>query len=161
MGVSKRNIDHSMVSQGGHGVCTSHLLSTTWGGRRDEETNILPRETTGSPETTGLVDEGLPLAGEVTVTGGDTEEEGVVLWKLVDGDDWVVVLWGGVHLGENFLGESLWDLEDGSLSTSSLNSSLLRLSELGYVPVHGVDDDGNLESSHCEFKVGENGIVEN
>jgi len=109
MGVSQRNIDHSLVSQSRHCIGNSHLLSTTWGGGRDEDTNILSRKTTGGPETTSLVNEGLPLAGEVTETGGDTEEEGVVLWQLVDRDDWVVWLWWGVHLGEDFLWEGLCD----------------------------------------------------
>jgi len=109
MRVPKRNEDHSVVSQSRHGICTSHLLSTTWGGTRDKETNVLPSEATGSPETTGLVNEGLPLAREVTVTGGDTEEEGIVLCELVDGDVWVVGLCRCVHLEEDFRGEGLWD----------------------------------------------------
>lgn len=47
--------------------------------------------------------------------------------------------------------KSIFLLEDGGLSTSSLNSSLLCLSELGNVPIHGVDNDSDLElSSHCE-----------
>ena len=75
----------------------------------DEETNVFPGKATGRPEATGLVDKGLPLAGEVTITGGDTEKKGIVLWEFVDGDDWVLGLWGGMHLAEDFVGEGLWD----------------------------------------------------
>lgn len=51
----------------------------------------------------------LPLAGEVAVTRRDTEDEGVELGELVGLDYGIIRLRGGVHLGEDFLGEGLSD----------------------------------------------------
>lgn len=51
----------------------------------------------------------LPLRGHGAVTGGDAEEEGVVLDDGLEGDDGVVGLGGGVHLGQDLLGECLRD----------------------------------------------------
>lgn len=51
----------------------------------------------------------LPLGGEVAETSGDTDNEGVKAGKDVGGDDGVVGLCRGVHLGQDFLRESLGD----------------------------------------------------
>ena len=51
----------------------------------------------------------LPLSGEVPVPGGDTKQEGVVGRQNIDGDQGVVGLRRGVHLGENLLREGLGD----------------------------------------------------
>lgn len=98
---------------------------------------------------TSLVNESLPLAGEVSVAGGDAKEEGIVLLEVVDIlNDGIGGLGGSVHEAEDLVGESLGDLEDGGLAAGSLDTALLGLGELGNVPVHGVDDDSDL--SHCE-----------
>ena len=55
----------------------------------------------------------LPLSGEVTVTGGDTEDETVELWEFVGGDDRVVGLGGGVQGSEDLRRERLGDSIDG------------------------------------------------
>lgn len=107
--VSKRNEGEAVVSQSAHGSNGSRFLTTTGGTSRDEETSRLAPVTTASPDATGLVPEGLPLGGEVAVTGRDTEENGVVLQESVRLSDGVAALGGSVHLGQDFLGESLSD----------------------------------------------------
>lgn len=82
----------------------------------------------------------LPLGREVSVTGRDTEEEAVVLEELlgvVEGRD-VGILGGSVHLGQDFLGESLGDLEDVDGTTGSLDTLLLSEGESLDVAVEGV-----------------------
>jgi hypothetical protein len=54
----------------------------------------------------------LPLAGEVSVTSRDTEEEGIVVLQFRGGNNGVVRLGGSVHLSKNFLGESLRNPEE-------------------------------------------------
>jgi len=57
-----------------------------------------------------VIPEGLPLGGEVAITRGNAEEEGVVFFELVRGDEGDgLVLPGSVHFAEDFLGESLFD----------------------------------------------------
>jgi hypothetical protein len=107
--VSERNEGETVVSQSAHGGEGSGFLTTTGGTSGNEDTGRLAPVTTASPDTTGLVPEGLPLGGEVSVTGGDTEEDGVVLEESVGLGDGVVTLWGSVHLGQDLLGESLGD----------------------------------------------------
>lgn len=53
----------------------------------------------------------LPLAGEVSVTGGDTEDERVELGELGGREDGVVGLGGSVQGLEDLLGEGLGDSE--------------------------------------------------
>ena len=69
----------------------------------------------------------------LTVTGGDTKEERIVLEEIGGLDGLVRRLGRGVHLGEDLLGEGLGDLEDLDLATSGLDTSLDGLSELGDV----------------------------
>lgn len=120
MSVSERHKVDSVMDQSRHGIAGSHLLASTLGSGGDKDTSVLARESTLSPESTGLVNEGLPLGWEVAVTGWDAEEEGVVV--LEDGDvfdHWVIWLRWGVHLGEDFLWEGLWDPEErGRLATA-------------------------------------------
>jgi hypothetical protein len=106
--VAKRGVDETVVGEGAHRSDSSGLLATTEGTGGDEETSILAVETTGCPDTTSAVPEGLPLGRKVTVTGGDTEENGIVLEELVgllkDGHRG---LGGSVHLGEDIFGQGL------------------------------------------------------
>jgi hypothetical protein len=108
--VAERGVDETVVGEGAHGGDSSRLLATTEGTGGDEETSVLAVEATGSPDTTSAIPEGLPLGREVTVTGGDTEENGIVLEELVgllkDGHGG---LWGSVHLGEDIFGQGLLD----------------------------------------------------
>ena len=89
----------------------------------DEDTSILAPKLAFLPQSAGSIPEGLrhacffnrrlhpfsdrithlPLSREVTVTSGDTEDEGVELSKVVGGKDGIVGLGGRIHLGQNFL----------------------------------------------------------
>lgn len=140
LGVTEGNVDDAVVGEGRDGVLSSGLLTTTLGSGRDEDTGHLAPETTGSPLLAGLVPESLPLGGEVSVTGGDTKEEGIVALKdggVVESRD-VGGLGRSVHLGENLLGEGLGDLEEVGGTASLFNAGLLSLGQLLDVAVHGV-----------------------
>lgn len=86
------------------------LLSSTLRGGANENTNIFPIEPASLPLLASLVPEGFPLSWEVAVTGWDTKEEGVIFFELVWGDEGDGAgLAGRMHLGEDFLGEGLFD----------------------------------------------------
>ena len=108
-GVPERDIDDAVVSEGAHGGNGGGFLTAARGAGADEQASIFAPEATGLPEMAGGVPECLPLGGEVAVTGGDAEEEGVVGLEDVRGDGGVVRLGWGVHLGQDFLGEGLAD----------------------------------------------------
>ena len=57
-------------------------------------------------QRTSCVPERLPLSGKVPISGGDAEEEAIVLGELgwVDGGD-TAVFWGRVHLLQDFIWE--------------------------------------------------------
>lgn len=172
--VTQRNVDKAVVSESAHGGDDSGLLTTAEGAGGNEDTGVLAPVATGGPDGAGLVPEGLPLSREVTVTGGDTEEDGIVLQKGGGLNNGVVRLGGGVHLGENLLRESLTDprwklsipkaggisdqgivvLVDGSLATSSLNTLLLSLSQLLDVAVHRVLMSRKLVAESSEGMTG-------
>lgn len=79
LGVTKRHVNHSVVSQGGHGSKGGRLLTTSGRGSGDEQTSELAVETTSLPLGTGSIPEGLPLSREVSVAGGDADQKGIVL----------------------------------------------------------------------------------
>lgn len=140
LGITEGNVDDAVVGEGGDGVLSSGLLTTTLRSGRDEDTSHLAPEATGSPLLAGHVPEGLPLGGEVSVTGGDTQKEGIVALEdggVIEGRD-VGGLGRSVHLGEDVLGEGLGDLEEVGGTASLLNTSLLGLGHLLDVAVHGV-----------------------
>lgn len=107
--VSERNIDDSVVSESRERVESSDLLPTTLPTGRDEETGVFAGESTGSPKTTSGIDERFPLGGEISVTGGDTEEEGIIRFQDVGSDDWVAGLRSSVHLSEDLFGKGFGD----------------------------------------------------
>jgi hypothetical protein len=76
--VSKGDVDETVVGEGGEGGNRSGFLPTSNGSSGDEDTCVLAPEGTGLPLTAGLVPEGLPLGGEVTVTSGNAKEEAIV-----------------------------------------------------------------------------------
>lgn len=51
----------------------------------------------------------LPLSGERTVTGGDTEDKGIEVDEIVGGEGGVVRLGWGMEFGQDFIGKSLFD----------------------------------------------------
>lgn len=109
VGVAQGDVDDAVVGEGGQGGDGGGLLAAAEGGGGDEEAGELAVEGTLLPLGTGVVPEGLPLGGEVSVPGGDTDQEGIVLgqlgWVVEDGD--VRWLGGSVHLGQDFLREGL------------------------------------------------------
>ena len=68
MCVTKRNVDHSLMGPRRESGNGGRLLSTTLSRGAHEETKVLARQGTLGPETTELVDEGLPLCRVVAVT---------------------------------------------------------------------------------------------
>jgi hypothetical protein len=59
------------MSEDTHGVIGRGLLSTPDITGRNEETSVLPGESTGLPKATGRVPERLPLSGEVAEFSGN------------------------------------------------------------------------------------------
>ena len=109
-----------MVSERRQSSNSSALLSTTLCSRGDEYTSILSPETTTAPLPSSSVPEGLPLRGEVSKTCWNAEEEGVVCRKGRGVDHRVAGFGGGVHLGEDFFGESFGDSRLGIRLSSVL-----------------------------------------
>lgn len=136
--VTQRDVDEAVVGEGAHGGNRSGLLATTGTSSGDEDTSVLAPEATSGPDGAGSIPEGLPLCREVTVAGGNTEEDGIVLQEIIGLNDGVGRLGGSVHLGQNLVGESLGDLEDVGLAASGLNALLLGLSQLLDVAVERV-----------------------
>ena len=138
--VAERHVDDSVVSEGAHGGDGGALLSTALSGSADEEASVLAPEAAGLPLLAGVVPEGPPLGGEVAVAGGNAHEEGVVLLEGRGvghlGDR--AVLFGGVHLGEDLLGESLGDAVEVDLAAGLADALGLSLGELLDVAIGGV-----------------------
>lgn len=105
--VTQRNVDEAVVSESTHGGNDSGLLATTEGTGGNEDTGILAPVAAGGPDGAGLVPEGLPLSREVTVTGGDTEQDGIVLQEVGRLSNGVGRLGRSVHLGKDLLREGL------------------------------------------------------
>lgn len=105
--VTQRNVNEAVVSESAHGGNDSGLLATTGGTGGNEDTGILAPVAAGGPDGAGLVPEGLPLSREITVTGRDTEQDGIVLQEVGRLSNGVAGLGRGVHLGQDLLRESL------------------------------------------------------
>lgn len=129
--VSEGNIDDTVMDKGRHRVESSNFLPTTLPTGRNEKTSVFARKTTGSPETAGSVDERLPLGREVSVTGGDTEEESIVRLQNVGGDDWVGGLRSSVHLLENLFRESLGNPDESNNVSMRSIAQLMLLRTMG------------------------------
>lgn len=147
--VTERDVDDAVVGESAHGGDASGLLAATDGSSADEETGVLAPERTVLPLATSLVPESLELRGVVAVTGGDTEEEGVVLLEdLRVGEDGVTSLLGrSVHLGENLLRERFLDLVNITGTSGFLDAASLSFGEGTDVTPCGVIDDSNLGSA--------------
>jgi hypothetical protein len=128
--VSKRHKDDALVHERAQARNHRALLTTALSARGYENAGIFPMISSRCPLLACLVPEGLPLGGEVTVSGGrrmlgmwifkggardipggDTKEErveGLELRRVGEGFD--VCRFGGcVHFGEDFVGEGLCD----------------------------------------------------
>ena len=113
-GVTQRHIDHAVVGEGAHRRQRRALLSAALGSGADEDANVLAVVAARLPLLPRLVPKGFPLGREITVPRRNTEEEGVILFELVGGDEGDGAgLAGSVHLGEDLLGEGLFDSTSG------------------------------------------------
>lgn len=146
--VTKRNIDDTVVGQCGERVEDSNFLATTGGTSCNVDTGKLAVESTLSPKATGGVPERLPLGREVTVTGGDTKDVGIVLLKSLWGGNRVARLGGSVDQGEKLGRESLGDLVKIGLTASRLNALDDFKTKSARVAVGGVVEDSDSRS-HC------------
>lgn len=129
--VAQGNVDESVVSEGAHGGDGSRLLATTESTGGNEKTGVLAPVTTSGPDGASGIPEGLPLSREVTVTSRDTEQNGIVLQKVVGLANGVAGLGRGVHLGQNLLGESLADSRKRLISGQQKEIVLVRLLHTG------------------------------
>ena len=127
-GVTQRHIDHAVVGEGAHRRQRRALLSTALGSGADENANVLAVVAARLPLFARLVPEGFPLIWEITESRRDTEEEGVILFEFVGGDEWDGAgLAGSMHLGEDLLGEGLFDSTRGEQVRIDLLKSERRL----------------------------------
>ena len=150
-----------MVHQRTDGVGDRALLPSSWGGSGYENTGVFAMVKTRGPLLAGRIPEGFELSREVTVTGGDAEEEGVVLLKYLGGYEWDCVgLAGSMHFLENFGREGFFDsrgrycqpmaispslgerglslLIKVGFSARGFNASFLSFGQLMDVAIHGV-----------------------
>lgn len=117
--VAKRDVDHAVMGKCAHGGNAGRFLAASEGSGGDEEAGVFTPEAALLPLTTGAVEEGLPLSGEIAVASGNAEEDTVILLNLLGSDDRDVrVLWWSIHLVENLLGQGL-------LNSASMMSGLL------------------------------------
>jgi len=100
--VPERDEDDTVVRERGDRVADGRFLTTAGRTRGDEHARKLARQGAFAPEFTRGVPKGLPLCREVTVTSWDTEDVGVELRQLVDGNDRVLWFSRGVQFGEDF-----------------------------------------------------------
>jgi len=146
LGVTEGHEDDSVMGEEGEGSEGSGLNATMLGGSAGEDTSELGVEGTTLPELACGVQEGLPLGGPHTITGGDAEEEAVILGELGGSDVGVVSLGGSVHLAQDLLGQGLRDLVNiHSHSINLLDSFSNSLSQLSLVAPGRVVDDGELD----------------
>ena len=136
--VAQRDVNEAVVGEGAHGGDSSGLLATTGGTSGNEDTGVLAPVAASGPDRASGIPEGLPLSREVTVAGRNTEKDGIVLQEVLGLSNGVRRLGGGVHLGQNLVGEGLGDLEDVGLAAGGLNALLLSLGQLLDVAVQRV-----------------------
>lgn len=117
-----------MVRESAHGGGDGALLTAARSRSRDEDAGVLAPEGAGLPLLAGVVEEGLPLGGEVPVAGRDAEQERIVALHDIRGDEGDLRgLAGSVHLCENLFGEGLCDLVEVGFSACCLDASFLGL----------------------------------
>ena len=128
-----------MVRKRAHGSNHGALLASAGSGGRDEDAAVFAPVRALLPLLARVIEEGLPLRGEIAVAGRDAEEEGVVgLQGLGRGEGDRRVLPRGVHLLEHLLGQRLLHLEEVRFPACGLDPGLFRFGQLADVPVHGV-----------------------
>jgi len=146
--VPKRDINHSVVDEGRKGVGDGDFLPTTLGAGGDKHTAHLASKSRLAPERACRVPESLPLHREVTIAGGNAEEEGIIIDEVVRKKDWIVWARGRPDELQNVLRQGLLDLVYCRATTGVADTSFDSLSEFGNMPVEGVDDNGNARVRH-------------
>lgn len=99
------------MRQCAHTRNSSALLSTTQGSGADEQTSIFAPVAALRPLLSAPIPKGLELGGEVSIAGGDAEEDtvkGLELGRVAENGN-VGGLCGSVHFGEDFVGEGFGD----------------------------------------------------
>lgn len=138
--VAQRHVDDAVVSQGAHGRDGRALLPAALRRRADEQARVLAPEAARLPLLARVVPEGPPLRREVAVARGDSHQEGVVLLQGRGvghlGDR--AVLFGRVHLRQDFLGEGLGDAVQVDHAAGFPDALGLGLGELLDVAIGGV-----------------------
>lgn len=76
--VAQGNVDDAVVRESAHGGDDGAFLTAARGRSRDEDAAVLAPKTAGLPLLAGVVEECLPLGGEVPVASGDAEQERIV-----------------------------------------------------------------------------------
>lgn len=84
--VAQRHVDDAVVGQGGHGSDVGAFLTTSRTRGGDEDAAVFPPELAAGPLLSGGIPEGFPLRREVTITGGNADQERVVGLKNGRGD---------------------------------------------------------------------------
>ncbi len=92
-----------MMRQRTHRRDDRALLPTAWSRRAHEDAGVLAPVGALGPLLARVVKERFPLRREVSVTCGDTEEEGVVFFEYAGADEGNVGLGGRVHQIEDLL----------------------------------------------------------
>lgn len=160
LGVAQRNIGDAVVSKRGHGGEGRRLLATAGRGSGDEQTGEFAVEATSLPLGARSIPKCLPLGGEVSVPGGDTDQEAVIpgesggIRESLD----IRGLRRRVELAENFFRKGLRDptqtmvsvhggtstgrrwlvLEEVGRTASGLDALNLSLSQSTDMSVHGI-----------------------
>lgn len=104
--VSKWDVDDTVMSKCAQSIDNSGFLSSSWSRGRDKDAGILTPVASRLPLLAGRIPECLPLRREISVAGGNTEQEAVVSLESIGGSERDIgVLGGGAHLGKHFLRE--------------------------------------------------------
>ena len=132
-GIAEGNVADAMVGESREAPDDCGLLPTTMATSGDEHASILSVQLSTLPQAASGIPEGLqireryqprlyretskiyaypPLSWYTTVASGDTDEEAIELSEIVGSEDGVAWPRGCMHLGQDFLRESLGDPAD-------------------------------------------------
>ena len=137
-----------MVQHEGVQGAEGHLVAAVLGGGGHDGAANLAGQGSTEPQATGLVKHALHLGGGRPEPGGAADDEAVVLGELgcVNDGDAGECLAGldGVHLLKDLGGEGLGDAQQVDGGTGSLGTGGGGLGHVEHVPVHAVEDNGDL-----------------
>lgn len=116
------------MNQGRQDGEVGRFLTSAWATGRDKRASELSGKSTLSPELSSSIPESLKLCWPTTVTGRDAEEDAVVFEQVGGDRNFIVGFRRSIHLREDFLWKGFWDLENGGMSASALDTRLRGLS---------------------------------